>query len=477
MIATLVNANRSLPSMDSTPEQLRFASIPGCSIRADFAGGGLSSDLGPLLLKGVDRQIGLTERVCAAIDDTRHPGYITHTLHDILKQRIYQIASGYEDGNDCNSLRHDPVFRLGVGAKPFDTDGAEGALASGSTISRFEHAVSSKDIYRLSEALVDQFIASYATPPQALVLDIDHSEDAAHGQQPLAFYNHHYQSTCYLPLMVFEGLSGALVAAVLRPGKRPTGAENAMILKRVLKRIRKHFPDTHILVRGDGHFSTPELMAMIDAMDNTDFIFGLPSNAVINRLAEPAAQRACALWAKVQTQEVVPDAVRLYEEFRYAAATWHKPLRVVQKAEIMGLGENPRFVVTSLEAPEPVRVYEELYCGRGQAENWIKHLKADLGSDRTSCTTFLANFMRLLEHAAAYVLHQQLRSQALQHTELAHAQPSTVITKLFKIAVQVKQFKDRVILHLPSACPVKQLLQTVTERLFVPKPAKLLFSP
>ena len=147
--------------MDSTPEQLRFASIPGCTIRADFAGGGLSSDLGPLLLKGVDRQIGLTERVCAAIDDTRHPGYITHSLHDILKQRIYQIASGYEDGNDCNSLRHDPVFRLGVGAKPFDTDEAEGALASGSTISRFEHAVRAKDIYRLSEALVDQFIAGY----------------------------------------------------------------------------------------------------------------------------------------------------------------------------------------------------------------------------------------------------------------------------------------------------------------------------
>ena len=463
--------------MNSTPEQLRFASIPGCSIRADFAGGGLSSDLGPLLLKGVDHQIGLTERVCAAINDTRHPGYITHSLHDILKQRIYQIASGYEDGNDCNSLRHDPMFRLGVGCKPFDTDEAEGALASGSTISRFEHAVDSKDIYRLSEALVDQFIAGYASPPEALVLDIDHSEDAAYGQQPLAFYNHYYQSTCYLPLMVFEGLSGALVAAVLRPGKRPTGAENAMILKRVLKRIRAHFPTTQILVRGDGHFSTPELMAMIDAMVHTDFIFGLPSNAVINRLAEPAMQRACALWAEVQAREVVPDAVRLYAEFRYAAASWHRPLRVVQKAEVMGFGENPRFVVTSLEAPEPIRVYEELYCARGQAENWIKHLKAELASDRTSCTTFLANCMRLLEHAAAYALHQQLRTQVLQHTELAHAQPSTVITKLFKIAVQVRQFKDRVILHLPTSCPVKQLLQTVTERLFVPKPAKLLFSP
>lgn len=463
--------------MNSTPEQLRFAPIPGYTIRADFQGGGLSSDLGPLLLKGVDRQIGLSERICAAIDDIRHPAYVKHKLHALLKQRIYQIASGYEDGNDCNTLRHDPVFRLGVGKKPFDTDSADAALASGSTISRFEHAVSSKDIYRISEALLEQFIAAYATPPATLVLDIDHSEDAAYGQQPLAFYNHHYQSTCYLPLMIFEAASGALVAAVLRPGKRPTGAENAMILKRVLTRLRAHFPDTQILVRGDGHFSTPELMAMIDAMPHTDFLFGLAGNAVVRQLAEPAMQRACALWAEVQTQDVAPDSVRVYAEFPYAAKSWSKAWRVVQKAEVMGLGENPRFVVTSLAAPAPACVYEELYCQRGQAELWIKYLKSDLASDRTSCTTFLANFMRLLEHAAAYVLHQTLRTQALQHTALANAQPSTVIAKLFKIAVQVRQFKDRVILHLPTSCPVRQLLQTVTERLFVPKPARLLHSP
>ena len=227
--------------MNSTPEQLRFASIPGCTIRADFQGGGLSSDLGPLLLKDVDRQIGLTQRLCAAIDDTRHQAYITHTLHDLLKQRIFQIACGYEDGNDCNVLRHDPVFRLGVGRRPFDTDDADGALASGATISRLEHAVSRKDIYRISEALVDQFIAGYASPPDALVLDLDHAEDAVHGQQEFAFYHHHYRSTCYLPLMIFEGLSGALVTAVLRHGKGATGAENAMILKRVLTRLRAHF--------------------------------------------------------------------------------------------------------------------------------------------------------------------------------------------------------------------------------------------
>ncbi len=361
------------------------------------------------------------------------------------------------------------MFRLGAGRLPFDADSA---LASAATISRFEHAVTKKEIYRVSEALVDQFIASYATPPKTMILDLDHSEDAAHGQQPLAFYNHHYQSTCYLPLMIFEAITGALVAAILRPGKRPTGAENAMIMKRVLKRIRQRFPDTHILVRGDGHFSNPEMMEMIDAMPNVDFIFGLPGNSRLQKLAEPTKQRACALWADVQTQDVVPDAVRIYDEFDYAANSWAKQWRVLLKAEVMSIGENPRFVVTSLVEHDAGTLYEELYCARGQSENFIKYLKTDLASDRTSCTTFLANCMRLLMHSAAYVLHQQIRTQGLKNTSMEQAQPSSIISKLFKIAVQVRQTKSLVTMHLPSACAVKDLRHKLTERLFVPKPAR-----
>ncbi len=456
--------------MNSTPEQLRFASIPGHTIRADFAGGGLSSDLGPLLLRGIDRQIGLTERINAAVLDTRHASYITHSQRDLLTQRIYQIGCGYEDGNDSNNLRHDPMFKLGAGRLPFD---ANTALASGVTMSRFERAASSKDIYRFSQALVAQFVAGFARAPKNIVLDLDHSEDAAHGQQPLAFYNHFYQSTCYLPLMIFDGQSGALVAAVLRPGKRPTGAENAMIMRRVLTLIRRQFPDTHILVRGDGHFSGPEMMGMIDAMPNTDFIFGLPGNKRLQVLAEPAKQRACQLWADVQAQDVVPDAVRLFDEFDYAAGSWSRTWRVLLKAEVMAPGENPRFVVTSLPGLDAGMLYEEIYCARGQAENFIKHLKTDLAADRTSCTSFLANCMRLLLHAAAYVLHQQLRTQALRHTALSQAQPSTVIAKLFKIAVQVRQSKQRITLHLPSACTVKNLLHTLAERMFISIPANI----
>ena len=453
---------------NSTPTQLRFAPSAGFSLRADFNGGGLSSDLGPVLLRGIDRQIGLTARLDTALTDRRHPSYIDHSQRELLMQRIFQIASGYQDGNDCNTLRHDPMFRLGVGRKPFD---AEAALASGSTISRFEHAARRADIYRISQALVEQYIASFATPPQLLVLDLDHSEDQAHGQQPLAFYNHHYRSTCYLPLFIFDGLSGALISAILRPGQRPTGAENAMILRRVLKLLRQHFPETRIVVRGDGHFANPELMQLIDTLPNTDFIFGLGGNAVLKRLAEPTMRQARALYA--QRQRSGETRTRLYSEFDYGAGSWDQAYRVILKAEVLALGDNPRFVVTSMRLSQPQTVYTELYCARGQCENFIKQVKCDLAADRTSCTTFLANCMRLQLHAAAYVLHQQLRTEALKYTELAAAQPMTVILKLFKVATQVKQYKDRVILHLPSAYPFKDLLWRLTERLFQSQPASV----
>lgn len=459
--------------MNSTAQTLRFAPISGHTVRADFSGGGLSSDFGSLLLSNVDRQIGLTKRLASVLHDPRHPSYIKHGYSEILAQRVYQIACGYEDANDANTLRHDPIFRMSVGRMPFDDDSS---LSSPSTISRFEHAMTPQDIYRFSQALVEQYVASFATPPQTIILDLDHTEDAVHGQQPLAFYSQFYQSTCYLPLVIFDGRSGAMIAAILRPGKRPVGAENAMIMKRVLKLLRKHFPQTHILVRGDGHFSNPELMQVIADMPNMDFIFGLAGNAKVHKLAESTKQRALALWTAAQSEEVVPSSVRVFAQFDYAAASWAKEWRVIVKAEVNEYGEVPRYVVTSLTSDTPEEIYEEIYCGRGQSENFIKHLKNDLASDRTSCKTFLANCMRLLQHAAAYVLHQQLRTEALQGTELAQAQPATIIKKLFKIAVQVKQTKNRITLHLPSACPMQNLLHTLAERLYLCKPARLVDS-
>jgi hypothetical protein len=448
----------------STPEQLCFPPIAGYTVRADFEGGALSSDFGALLLRGIDRQIGLTARLAAAVRDKRHPSYIDHALRDLFAQRIYQIASGYADGNDANTLRHDPLFKLSVERPPLE---ATQDLASAPTFSRLEHSVDRKDLYRLTHALVDHFIASYPEPPAAIVLDLDHSDDPTHGQQELAFYNHHYQSYCYLPLFIFEGTSHALVTACLRPGKRSTGAENAMILVRLLSYLRRHWPQTHILVRGDSHFATPEVIEVIAHRRFTDFVFGVSGNAVLLRQAAPVMQEARGLHQQRTARALAhgegpPASSRVYEEFSYAAASWSQPWRVIVKAEVMTAGDNPRFVVTSLEAPSPQQVYEDLYCARGNCENDIKAVKCDLHSDRTSATTFLANAMRLLLSCAAYVLHHALRTHTLAHTTLATAQPSTLILTLFKVATQVKQYKDRILLHLPTSCPVKGLLHRVT---------------
>jgi hypothetical protein len=304
------------------------------------------------------------------------------------------------------------------------------------------------------------------------VLDLDHSDDPTYGQQEFACYNHYYKNYYYLPLFIFEGTSHALVTACLRPGTRPPGAENAMILVRLLSYLRRHWPQTHILVRGDSHFATPEVIDVITSYRWTDFVFGLAGNAVLLRQADPVMQEVRRLHqqctALAQAHRTRPPASsRLYAEFRYAAASWAQPWRVILKAEVMAAGDTPRFVVTSLAAPTPQQVYEDLYCARGNCENAIKAVKCDLHSDRTSATTFLANSLRLLLSCAAYVLHHALRTPTLPHTALAHAQPSTLILTLFRVATQLKQYKDRILLHLPSSCPVKALLQRVTALLYV----------
>jgi len=249
-----------------------------------------------------------------------------------------------------------------------------------------------------------------------------------------------------------------------------------MILVRLLSYLRHHWPHTHILVRGDSHFATPEVIAVITSYRWTDFVFGLAGNAVLLRQAAPTIEAARRLHhqrvalARAHGQ-APPTSSRLYDEFDYAAGSWAQPWRVILKAEVMSAGDNPRFVVTSLEAPTPQMLYEDLYCARGNCENDIKAVKNDLHSDRTSATSFLANAMRLLLACAAYVLHHALRTHTLQHTALAQAQPSTVILTLFKIATRIKQYKDRILLHLPSSCPVKALLQRVTTLLCaVPEP-------
>jgi hypothetical protein len=322
------------------------------------------------------------------------------------------MASGYADGNDAKSLRHDPACKLGLDRRPLDP---AHDLASAPTFSRLEHQGDRQDLYRLTRALVDHFLASYSEPPAAIVLDLDHSDDPTYGQQEFAFYNHHSQNHCYLPLCIFAGTSHALVMASLRPGIRPTGTEHAMILVRLLSYLRRHGPHTPILVRGDSHCAPPEVIDVITSYRWTDCVFGLAGNAVLLRQGASTLEAARRLHhqrvavARAHGQ-VPPPSSRLYDECSYAAGSWAQPWRVVLKAEGMSAGDNPRFVVTSLAAPTPQMVYEDLYGARGQCEHDIKAVKVALRSDRTSATTFLAHALRLLLACAAYVLHHAWRT-------------------------------------------------------------------
>lgn len=369
---------------NSIPTQLRFPPFAGFTVRADFEGGALSSDFGPLLLRGVDQQIGLVHRLAQAIDDRRHASYIDHSLSDLLTQRIFQIACGYADANDANTLRRDPMFKLGTERKPLEP---EQDLASAPTFSRLENAVNTRDLYRLAEAFVEQFVASYAKPPEMIVLDMDHSEDQTHGQQELAFYNHHYQSHCYLPLFLFEGLSGKFITAALRPGKRPTGAENAMILKRVLKRLRQHWPETRILLRGDAHFANVELMQL--ALDDpyTDFLFGLAGNSRLKKLAEPHLQSTRRLHdtrchnARL-AEQAPPQRSRTFHEIDYQARSWPQAFRTVLKAETMALGDNPA------SSSPPWKSQPRKYCTPSCIASWPATAPRIAALRPTTCACF-----------------------------------------------------------------------------------------
>ena len=455
----------------SKPEQLSFHPVEGLTLRADFEGGALSSDFGALLLRETELQCGLIARLTGAINDTRHPAYVEHPMQDLLMQRVLQVACGYEDANDSNTLRHDPMFKLAVGRQPLAVDNA---LAHASTFTRLEQALSRKDLYRLSEAFIAHFLASYAKPPAVIVLDLDHTEHRVYGQQELALFNGYYGAHCYLPLLIFEGLSGKLITALLRPGKPASGRENAAILRRVLSRLREHWPTTHIVVRGDMHFAQPELMRLVQADPHADFIFGLGAGhpTALRPLAEPwmkEARQALAIARDSASTHGQPgrERIRLYGEVDYRARSW-KDLRcrVILKAEVNRAGDNPRFVVTSIDNACPETVYRDLYCPRGQDENFIKQLKNDLTADRMSGQGFLGNSLRLFYACAAYELVHALRMNTLQYTPLASAQPATLRNKLFKLAVRVVQYKDRVKLHLPSACPVKPWLSRITAILY-----------
>lgn len=428
-------------------QPLLFSSLGRKKIQANFNGGHLTSDAGAALLREVDKRIGLIDAVTDCIGDPRQPVKITHDLRTMLAQRIFAIAMGYEDLNDHDSLRDDPLLQI-VTERGMNE---QQPLASASTLCRLENRIDRKALAKTAEVFVEQFIASHDTPPEQIVLDFDATDDPVHGDQEGRFFHGYYDNYCFLPLYVFCG--DQLLAAYLRPSKIDGAKHSRAILKLLVRRFRQVWPGVRIIFRGDSGFCRWRMMRWCDK-HGVYYIIGLAKNSVLLREAQPWT--VPAEWHHQRTGQ----KQRLFGSFSYAAGTWDRERCVIVKAEHNVGGANPRFVVSNLPG-DPQVLYDDVYCQRGDMENRIKEQQLDLFADRTSCHIFLSNQFRLLLSSAAYVLLESLRRLGLKGTELARTQCGTIRLKLLKIGARITCSVRRVVLHLAGGYPLKELFARI----------------
>jgi hypothetical protein len=412
-----------------------------------------SSDGGAVLLAAANRRYELIESMADCLRDRRQAGKVEHSLVELLRQRIHGLACGYPDANDAARLEADPIHKLLVGHDPLS--GRD--LASQPTLSRFENAADPQALYRMGMELARRVIERHGKRlgghARRITIDLDPTDDATHGAQQLSFFNAHYDSWCYLPMMGFVSFDDEpdqyLCAAVLRPGNVTAAAGAVGVLRRLMRLVRASFPKARIRVRLDGGFASPALFDFLDSEPGVEYVVAMASNAVLKRKAEEAIQVARLM------SGLTDETEHVYDETRYAARSWKRERRVILKAEVVQEGDkapkdNPRFVVTNM-GQSPQWIYEQVYCQRGEIENRIKELKA-LDVDRTSCTSFWANQLRVLMTAAAYVLMQEIRLAAAL-TAMARAQVWTLRERLLKLGARVVASVRRVVLHLPESFP------------------------
>ncbi|MDA0700644.1 MAG: IS1380 family transposase [bacterium] len=412
-----------------------------------------SSDAGAVLLSALDERLGLTRALAGALTDRRSADRVRHSLHDVLRQRIYGIACGYEDNNDAARLRHDPAQKLLLGRDPL----VGAVLASQPTLSRFENGVGARGSLRMATALADCVIERHrrrlGRRVKRITIDLDGTDDPTHGQQQGALWNGFYGGFCYLPLvgtLQFDRERDQyLFAALLRPGNASGKSGAITLLRRVLPRLRTAFPNAHLRVRLDGGFAAPDIFDYLER-EGVEYVVAMGSNPVLARLAEPLLERAR------EASRASGKSERVYGHAQYQTRNWPHARRVVIKGEVTRYPEreprdNPRFVITNIPA-DPQVVYHRIYAQRGDVENRLKELHDGIAFGRLSCTRFLANQARLLLYAAAFVIYQELRLAA-HGTDLARAQVTTLRERLIKLAGWFGHAKRRIVLHLPQDAP------------------------
>jgi len=425
--------------------------VEGREIIARFDGGSLSSDGGVLLLRQIESKLKFADRLAACLPDTRDRGRTRHGQAEMIAERIFAIACGYEDCDDLAQLRHDPAFKMACERLPESGQ----ALASQPTLSRLENAPSWRALARMGLALIDLFCDSFARVPKHIVLDIDDTTDRTHGGQQLSLFNAHAGGYCFQPIHIYDAASGKPVCFLLRSGKRPSGAEAARVLRHVIGRIRANWPRVDITVRGDGHYGTPEVMDLLEQR-GCFYILGLPVNSRLKELASPWRDDVATRRA-VRVARGKHSNLRRFFQTSYAAASWQRQRKVIARVEAGAQGIDVRTIVTNL-AGRAKHLYEKAYCGRGNCENLIKEHKLYTKSDRTSCHRWQANQFRLFLHTGAYWLLLRLRRAGPRRSRWRNATFETIRRTFLKIAVRIEEKKSRLRVALPSAYPQQKML-------------------
>jgi len=435
------------------------ATLPGLSpvrgkpIVARFDTAHLCSDGGLLALREVENRLSIGQRLAACIDDPRAPEKVTHSLGEIIRFRMLMIAAGYEDGNDADALRRDPMFKLAMERLPDDSD-----LCSQPTILRAENLPDARALLRMGQAMVVHYCQSFRRVPRRIVLDIDDTFGAVHGGQQLRLFNAHYDEYGFQPIVVFDG-EGRMVAAVLRPACRPSGRQIVKWLRRLITVLHAHWPRVQIMLRGDSHYCTPEVLRFCRA-NRLDFILGVAPTSTLRKHIAGLEQSAAARRSASNGEKL-----RRFTEFYDGAASWDRVERIVARVEAGPDGVDTRFIVTNLAGGSARTLYQDVYCARGQAENHIKAWKTHLAADRTSCCRASANQMRLFLHVGAYWLMWSLRSLMPRRSYWRAAQFDTLRLRLIKIAARVEVLKRQVRLHLPRDTPNQAIFALLLSRM------------
>ena len=439
--------------INATPFLPGLSPVSGKSLTAARDAGNLTSNGGLMVLRESALRSGVANVVAAPLPDTRNPLLVVHSYADMVTARMMAIAAGYEDADDLDALRTDPALLIACNRAP------EGGhdIPSQPTISRLENLADVKTLYRIGIGYIDFFCRSYATPPASIELDIDDTDDLVHGGQQLTLFNTHAGGHCYQPIHIFEANSGKPILSLLRPGKRPSGEEIARVLWHVVHRIRRHWPNVRILIRGDGHYCAPEVLNLLRRL-RCDYIFGLSINVKLEAMAKP--------WREQCEDRRKPGRpkVRRFHQFPYQAGSWAKEEKVIARVEATANGSDARFVVTNLPGRAKI-LYEKVYCARGRMENLIKDMKLYTRSDKTACSRWEANQFRLFLHMGAYWLLHSVRLAAPRKSRWRSATFATIRCVFVKIAVRVEELKTRIKLSFPAHLPHAGALGAITARL------------